>query len=783
MIQPTANSLQPSASAPIVITGLGAVTPFGTGVDSLWQALLRGDSAISDMDLFDLGGLACTKAGVIRNYTPPAGFENGPRASGFAAGACLEALRQAGLLGNPAALAETALITASNFGDIDAGEAALIPVGQPGHNPVASRHCAHATPAAMLAQALGLGGLRIPLSLSCSSGASAAATAANLISAGRIKRVLVVGYDAISRFSWSGLCSLRTMTKDAVRPFDVNRGGTIFTEGAAAFVLERADLCAVRGAAPLAVLSGWASGNNGHHMTAPALRGAGSEYVMRKALEHADLAPDAVDHINVHGTGTKPNDTTETQAIQDLFGARSASIPVTSVKGLLGHMLGAAGSVELVLSVLSLQHGLIPPTGNLLSQDPECPLDVVTSPRTLPLNCVLSNSAGFGGCNAAVVLTKVQGSGFADQRSGFGVQERPCRLPTADCHLSPNSRTLELAHFRTSPVPVLITGVGVVSALGADAEENAAALLEGEPALFPLSLFTLPEAAELPLAGEAPELDLAACGIAPKSYLDRASQLFLAACGMSFKQANLSAEKLAPLQAGVMCGTAWGCLTTAETFFADYILKGPRLVKPFLFPHAYSNTAVSLAAMEWSLKGPHENTASPSAASGFALVEAFDLIRAGKATLIAAGGMEALSATALRARAANGVTAPAGEAAAVCLLESEGSSAARGGMPLGQLLGCGLAASPQEAAANALAQAGVAAEELAFVYANTAAQGAAESLATGCRVLLPESLCGDVQGATTALHLAFALLSNSKRPALILTADVNTCVAIVLMRA
>ena len=548
------------SSVSIAITGLGAVTPYGAGVDALWQALLRGESAISDMDLFDLGGIACTRAGVVRDYVPPAGFEKGPRAQGFAAGACLEALRQAGLLDNPTELAETALITASNFGDVDAGEAALIPADHAGHDAAAAVHFAHAAPAAALAKTLGLGGPRLPLSLSCASGAAAAATAANLIAADRVRRVLIVGYDAISRFSWSGLCSLRTMTKDAVRPFDVNRGGTIFTEGAAALVLERADLCAARGTTPLAFLCGWATGNNGHHMTAPAPRGAGSLDVMRGALDRAGLSPDAVDHINVHGTGTKPNDTTETQAIQDLFGARAASIPVTSVKGLLGHMLGAAGSVELAVSVLSLQRGLIPPTGNLQSQDPECPLDVVTAPREGTLRCVLSNSAGFGGCNAAIVLTSA------------------LRPPTS---------------VLRPPTPVLITGLGVVSALGADAEEIAAAQQEGEPALFPLARFALPEAAEPPVVGEAPDPDLAACGVAPKSYLDRASHLFLAACGMAFQRASLNAETLAALGAGVMSGTAWGCAATQELFFADYVLKGPRLVKPFLFPHAYSNTAVS----------------------------------------------------------------------------------------------------------------------------------------------------------------------------------------------
>ena len=725
----------------IAITGLGAITPFGNGTETLWQALLRGDSAISDMNLFDLGGIACTRAGVIRDYIPPDGFADSLRASGFAAGACREALAQAGLLGKPDALAETALITASNFGDIDAGEAALIPPGQPGRDTSASRHCAHATPADALASAFKLGGPRIPISLSCASGASAVATAANLIAAGHVRRVLVVGYDALSRFSWSGLCSLRTMTKDAVRPFDINRSGTIFTEGAAALMLERADLCP----APLAWLRGWATGNNGHHMTAPAPRGAGSTAVMHDALARADMAPEKVDHINVHGTGTKPNDSTETQAIHDLFGDRAAAIPVTSVKGLLGHMLGAAGAVELVVSVLSLQRGTIPPTGNLASQDPECALDVVTAPRTLPLECVLSNSAGFGGCNAAVVMTRTAPS--------------PC------------------ADTSPTPSPVLITGLGVVSALGADAEETATALQEGEPAIFPLARFDMPESGQPPLVGEAPDVDLADCGVAPKAYLDRASHLFLVACGMAFRNARLDAEKLAASNAGLMSGTAWGCADTAATFFADYILKGPRLVKPFLFPHAYSNTAISLAAMEWGLKGPHENITSRETASGIALVEAFELLRSGQAHLIAAGGTDALSAVSLNAQKTD--VTPMGEAAAMLILEAESHATARAEQPLGRILGCGLASTAKDAAQAALAQAGRLSSTLVAIYVNAAARTTTENQFPNIPLIMPESLCGNVQGVTTALHLTLALLARHNGPVLILTAEPGTCVALI----
>jgi len=384
---------------------------------------------------------------------------------------------------------------------------------------------------------------------------------------------------------------------------------------------------------------------------------------------------------------------------------------------------------------------------------------------------VLSNSAGFGGCNAAVVLERCRKPEARSQNSESSA--------SASFHPQPTADSLQSSH----PSTVLITGFGVISALGADAEENAAALQEGEPALFPLARFVLPEAGEPPQAGEAPELDLAACGVSPKSYLDRASQLFLGACGMAFQRADLNAEKLAALQAGVMSGTAWGCMTTAETFFADYILKGPRLVKPFLFPHAYSNTAVSLAAMEWSLKGPHENVAASVCAAGIALVEAFDLIRSGHANVIAAGGSEALSATSLRARAAAGVTAPAGEGAAMLVLESEGSATERGATTRGRVLGCGLAVTPQAAAAAALAQAGIADTALSAVYANAAARPAAEGLFPNVKVVVPEALCGDVQGVTTALHLAFALLADPTGPVLILTADVHTCVAVIAANA
>jgi 3-oxoacyl-(acyl-carrier-protein) synthase len=401
----------------IFVTGLGAVTPLGFSVPDLWRNLLAGTDGISTVDLFDLGGIACTRGGVVRGYALPANLAaHAPpdRATTFALGACAEALgapgRHKGPLppapacARPPPFADIGLVTATNFGAIDVGEQALTGTLT---TPAAWACCAQDTAAERLASAFGLGGPRVALSLSCATGAAALAQAAAMIRRGQARRMLVVGFDALSRFAWSGLCSLRTMTKEHVRPFDLNRAGTLFTEGAAALLLEAADSVGACQSPPLAELRGWATNNNGFHLTAPAPRGAGSCLVMQAALASGGIALGAVDHINAHGTGTKPNDSTESQALLDLFGARGGRIPVTSIKAALGHMMGAAGTVEAIASVLTLRDGVIPPTTHYDTPDPECPVDVVANrSRVAPVSCVLSNSAGIGGCNAAVVFTQ-----------------------------------------------------------------------------------------------------------------------------------------------------------------------------------------------------------------------------------------------------------------------------------------------------------------------------------------------------------------------------------------
>jgi 3-oxoacyl-[acyl-carrier-protein] synthase II len=399
---------------PIHVTGLGVVSPYGLGTATFWDALLDGRDAISPLTLFDTQGYLYQKggqvpvdvAGSLRSRWP----EASDRATLFALAACSEALEQARL--SPEDRRTTALVTATNFASLASGEALLaVAAGVAANTALDGPALLDGDPSRgcrQLAASFGLGGPAAVLSLSCSSGTAALARAAEWIRAGRVERVLVVGYDALSRFAWSGLCALRTMSTDAVRPFDARRSGTIFSEGAAALVLERAGVARARSAA-LAELRGWATGNNGTHMTAPAPQGAGSADVMRRALVRGGLRAEEIDHFNAHGTATPLNDPTEAAALHTVLGDRASAIPTTSIKGAAGHLMGAAGCAEAIASVLALCHGLVPPTANHAELAPDCPLDVVSgAPRRAAVNTVLSNSAGIGGTNAAVVFTRAK---------------------------------------------------------------------------------------------------------------------------------------------------------------------------------------------------------------------------------------------------------------------------------------------------------------------------------------------------------------------------------------
>jgi 3-oxoacyl-[acyl-carrier-protein] synthase II len=266
------------------------------------------------------------------------------------------------------------------------------------------------TPNDVIAHRFGFEGMRRCIVAACSSSTIAIGQAVDAIRLGRVDVALAGGTDALARLTYSGFNQLKLMDVEPCRPFDRSRAGMSIGEGAGMLVLERLDHARRRGAQIHAELAGYALGCEAHHATAPEPEGRPLSTIVRAALSDAGVSVSAVDHVNAHGTATLQNDLAEARAFRRLLGERVHDVPVTSVKSMIGHCLGAAGSVEAAVLVLTVSSGVIPPTVHHEETDPECGLDVVANePREQPVRCGLSTSLAFGGNDSAVVVTAFDG--------------------------------------------------------------------------------------------------------------------------------------------------------------------------------------------------------------------------------------------------------------------------------------------------------------------------------------------------------------------------------------
>jgi 3-oxoacyl-[acyl-carrier-protein] synthase II len=337
---------------------------------------------------------------------PPVDAASGPlpecRASRFLVHAAREALAHAGLTDEPRAASRMAVVIGTALGGID--DAARAVRGQGGVPALVGS--LYDGPTWNLARWLGAGGPVLTVSTACASGATSLGVAADLLRAGAAEVAIAGGVDILCRFVQRGFNVLRSLTRDAVRPFDRRRNGILLGEGAGLVVLERAARAAARGAgAPLGFLLGHGSAADGAHITAPDPLGRGLEVAVRGALAEAGVAPEALDFVSAHGTGTAANDRVETDVLKRVLGQRALEIPVNSIKAHLGHTMGAAATLEAIMCLLAARHGAVPPTLNYGVPDPGCDLDCVPNEaRRYRPRLSLSTSLGFGGCNAALVL-------------------------------------------------------------------------------------------------------------------------------------------------------------------------------------------------------------------------------------------------------------------------------------------------------------------------------------------------------------------------------------------
>lgn len=408
-----------------VVTGMGAITPSGLSADALWESVVQGRSAVSVLDEPEFASLPVRIGGRVRGFDAEGLVELGLQrrlspVQLWAIAAADEALASAAAAGAEHAAGAWAperfgVLAATGSGPVDAMQSATRALAARGPRGVPLALVVHGAPdaaAALLSQRYGARGPAHGVTATCASGAVALGDALRRIRHGYSDAVLVVGMeDCLNPVNLAANANLRALASgyeddpgSASRPFDRGRRGFVMAQGAAALLLEAEEVADARGAAPLAVLSGFGESSDAFHATAPQPEGRGAAQAIRSALDDAGISAEQVDHVNLHGTGTPAGDAAEIAALRDVFGPRLPGIPLTAPKSGTGHLLGASGVVEAILAVQSLRTGLVAPTLNL--DDPEFPdADLVTgearavSPRT-----VLSTSFGFGGHNGAVVL-------------------------------------------------------------------------------------------------------------------------------------------------------------------------------------------------------------------------------------------------------------------------------------------------------------------------------------------------------------------------------------------
>lgn len=409
----------------VVITGLGAISPLGSSLEAYWDGLLQGRSAIRRITQFDPSDLPCQIAGEIpdfcvEDYMERKEARRTPRACQIALAAAVQAVQDAGLpepMPNPERVGVLFGTVLAGMDHLEEGMNTLRLHGPGRVNPFTLPSGIPNIPAFMIAERFHALGPNSTITTACATGTQAIGEAAEWIRRGAADVVISGGTEAlVTAWAIAGFCAMRALPVNynhdpqrASRPFDAQREGFVFAEGAAALVLESLEHAQARGARIYAEVAGHASSADAYHIAAPDPEGRGPIRAMRWALQDAGLPPEAVDYINAHGSSTPLNDVIETRAIKTLFGEHAYKLAVSSTKSMIGHPMGAAGALEALACILAIARGWLPPTINLEQPDPECDLDYVPNQaRPAEVKVALSNSFGLGGQNACLVLKKFE---------------------------------------------------------------------------------------------------------------------------------------------------------------------------------------------------------------------------------------------------------------------------------------------------------------------------------------------------------------------------------------
>ena len=630
----------------IWVTGIGVISPLGRGASATMDRLLAGDRAFREIELFDIPDTRKRIVAEVQDLraadvAPEGEAESWSRTDAMSVLAVREALGQAGVSpknapvdlvvgGTTAGMFETEHLLAWLSKEPDAIKPLRAMLSHP-LSSTADHVCVAAGPFRRVRSVCS----------ACSSGANAILLAASWIRQGLSRCVVAGGADGLCRLTYTGFGALSALDSGPCRPFDRRRAGLTLGEGAGFLVLEPEEAVVGRGGRPIAELRGWAVGAEAHHITNPEREGKTAARVMAGAVRRAELRPEDIDYINAHGTATPLNDSMETAAIHACFGASAERIPVSTVKGQIGHTLGAAGGIEAAVTVLSIQRGEIPPTMGLEEVDPACVLGHVTSRKKAHLRAAISSSFGFGGTDASLVFTEL---------GAFPEPKKPERRD------------------------IVVVGAATVGPLGALGTLENAVYLEPGPAPAPG-----------PIAFQASDhLD-----VGRARRLDRAGRLTTVAIQRGLRDAGLApVDPTTATELGAVMGAAFGSVDGSTAYMRKIYERGAKFASPADFPNLVPSSPVGHASIYLGLRGPVFSVADLGVTAECAIATAAELIRSGEAEVLAAGSVEEISAVVegCLSPICSGLERGArSEGASVLVLEAEPHAEARGATILARL--------------------------------------------------------------------------------------------------
>ncbi|MFA6548960.1 MAG: beta-ketoacyl-ACP synthase II [Candidatus Margulisiibacteriota bacterium] len=402
----------------VVVTGLGVVSPVGTGKDLFWENIVAGKNGIDKITYFDTTGFDAQIAGEVKDFDASLYLDRKEakkmtRFIQFGVAAAQIAIKDASLAITADNANDIGVIVGSGIGGLGLLEeqARILHEKGPGRiNPFTVPYMINDMAAGMISIKSGAKGPNLCITTACATGTHCIGEAMKTIQRGAAKAVLAGGAEAsITPLGVASFAAARALSNRGSRPFDKERDGFVMGEGAGVIVLEDLEYALARGAKIYAELIGYGASGDANHITAPAPGGEGAIRAIHAALKDAEISPEQVNYVNAHGTSTELNDKFETMALKSVFGEHAHKLAVSSNKSMIGHLLGASGAVEFIATVLSIVNNIAPPTINYQTPDPECDLDYVPNQaRKMVIDVAISNSFGFGGHNAILVAKKYQ---------------------------------------------------------------------------------------------------------------------------------------------------------------------------------------------------------------------------------------------------------------------------------------------------------------------------------------------------------------------------------------